>query len=194
METILNFEMQFLIRFIINLVFAGFIILRIYQPSRKEEAYTFTYLMFSPIVLVIVSLFSQTDLGLGFAFGLFAIFSILRYRTTTIPVKEMTYMFAIIAISVINAVWDIKHGWEYLIAINGLLATLIWVIERYFYKPGINNQIIMYEKIENIHPDRHHLLKQDLLDRAGVEVVKFEVLESDYLRDTVTLRVYFKSE
>lgn len=187
------FEAQFAIRFLMNLIVACFVILKVYQPSRKEEAYTFTYLIFSPVVLVIVALFSQTDLGLGFAFGLFAIFSILRYRTTTIPVKEMTYMFAVIAIAVVNAIWDLSQGIVGLVIINVLLAGLIWVIERYFYKPGVDTQTILYEKIENIHPDKHHLLKQDLFDRAGVEVIKFDVLECDYVRDTVTLRVYFKS-
>jgi hypothetical protein len=138
-------------------------------------------------------LFSQTDVGLGFAFGLFAIFSILRYRTTTIPVKEMTYMFAVIAIAVINAIWNSEHGWWPLVAVNVLLMSLIWIIERYFYKPGIDTQIILYEKIEHIHPSKHQLLIADLEERTGVQVVKFDVIECDYLRDTVTLKVYYKS-
>lgn len=189
----ISFEWLLTIRFVVNLLVASFIILKVYQPSKKEEAYTFTYLIFSPIVLAIVALFSQTELGLGFAFGLFAIFSILRYRTTTIPVKEMTYMFAIIAIAVINAIWDVNKGIFPWLLINAFLAGGIWVIERYFYKPGVDTQIIMYEKIENIHPDRHEVLKKDLFDRAGVEVIKFDILECDYLRDSVTLRVYYKS-
>jgi hypothetical protein len=71
--------------------------------------------------------------------------------------------------------------------------SLIWIIERYFYKPGIDTQIILYEKIEHIHHSNHQLLIADLEERTGVQVVKFDVIECDYLRDTVTLKVYYKS-
>tara|TARA_R110002050_G_scaffold109799_1_gene221423 strand:+ start:160642 stop:161286 length:645 start_codon:yes stop_codon:yes gene_type:complete len=179
-------------RFLLTAVALAIIILKIYKPTRKDQEYIFTYLIFGPIVFFMVNLFSQTQLGVGFAFGLFAVFSILRYRTTTIPVKEMTYMFTVISMSVINAISTDSVSLGSLVIINVIIVLIVFFTEKTFYKKGIETQIILYEKIENIHPKRAHLLLEDLKDRTGNEIIKFDVLESDYLRDSVRLRVYYR--
>lgn len=179
-------------RFLLTILTLSVIILKIYKPTRKDQEYIFTYLIFGPIVFFMVNLFSQTQLGVGFAFGLFAVFSILRYRTTTIPVKEMTYMFTVISMSVINAISADAVNFGVLVIINVMVILIVFFTERSFYKKGIDTQIILYEKIENIHPDKAHLLLEDLRVRTGNEIVKFDVLESNYLRDSVRLRVYYK--
>ncbi len=185
--------LEFGFRFVLNLVVSYFIILKIYQPTRKDQEYVFTYLIFGPIVFFMVNLFSQSTLGVGFAFGLFAVFSILRYRTTTIPVKEMTYMFTIISLSVLNAISSPMITLTVLIGTNLVILSVVYFTEKSFYKKGIETQIIQYEKIENIHPDRTHLLVADLEERTGNTIERFDVLESDYLKDAVKLRVYYRS-
>ena len=185
--------LEFGFRFLLNLIVSYIIILKIYQPTRKDQEYVFTYLIFGPIVFFMVSLFSQTTLGVGFAFGLFAVFSILRYRTTTIPVKEMTYMFTIISLSVVNAISSPMINIGVLIVSNLVILMIVYFTEKSFYKKGIETQIIQYEKIENIHPNRAELLIADLEERTGNQIVKFDVLESDYLKDSVKLRVYYRS-
>jgi hypothetical protein len=179
-------------RFILNTISLAIIILKIYQPTRKDQEYIFTYLIFGPVVFFMVNLFSQTQLGVGFAFGLFAVFSILRYRTTTIPVKEMTYMFTVISMSVINAISAESVTIGTLVFINVVVVLIVYFTEKTFYKKGIETQIILYEKIENIHPKRAQNLIDDLKERTGNDIVKFDVLESDYLRDSVKLRVYYR--
>ncbi|UTW65951.1 DUF4956 domain-containing protein [bacterium SCSIO 12643] len=184
--------LEFGVRFLMNTIALAIIILKIYQPTRRDQEYMFTYLIFGPIVFFMVSLFAQTQLGVGFAFGLFAVFSILRYRTTTIPVKEMTYMFTVISISVINAITTEMMVWSNLLIINLIIVLIVYLTEKAFYKKGIETQIILYEKIENIHPDRSAELIKDLEERTGNQVEKFDVLESDYLRDSVRLRIYYR--
>ena len=179
-------------RFFLNAISLAVIILKIYQPTRKDQEYIFTYLIFGPVVFFMVNLFSQTQLGVGFAFGLFAVFSILRYRTTTIPVKEMTYMFTVISMSVINAISAESVTISTLIFINAIVVLIVFFTEKTFYKKGIETQIILYEKIENIHPNRTQNLIDDLKERTGNDIVKFDVLESDYLRDSVKLRGYYR--
>jgi hypothetical protein len=186
--------MELGIRFLINAVALAIIILKIYQPTRRDQEYIFTYLIFGPIVFFMVNLFAQTQLGVGFAFGLFAVFSILRYRTTTIPVKEMTYMFTVISISVINAISTNTITWVNLIIINLIIIGIVFLTEKSFYKRGVETQIIMYEKIENIHPDRSTDLVKDLEERTGNVIEKFDVIESDYLRDSVKLRIYYRTK
>ena len=180
-------------RFALNLLASYLIVLKIYKPTRKDEEYVFTYLIFSPVIFFMVNMFSQTQLGVGFAFGLFAVFSILRYRTTTIPVKEMTYMFVVISLAVINAISAETLNVGVLVLTNVLIVSIIYFTEKSFYKKGIETQIILYEKIENIHPDRTKFLISDLQERTGNEIVKFDVMESDYLKDSVKLRIYYRS-
>ncbi len=179
-------------RLFLNILASYFIVLKIYKPTRKDEEYVFTYLIFSPVIFFMVYMFSQTQLGVGFAFGLFAVFSILRYRTTTIPVKEMTYMFVVISLSVINAISAETLNVGVLILTNLLIVLILFFTEKSFYKKGIETQIIQYEKIENIHPDRTSILISDLQERTGNEIVKFDVMESDYLKDSVKLRIYYR--
>lgn len=186
--------LEFGFRFLLNIVVSYIIILKIYQPTRRDQEYVFTYLIFGPIVFFMVNLFAQTGLGIGFAFGLFAVFSILRYRTTTIPVKEMTYMFTVISLSVVNAVSTPKINMGVLLITNLVILVIVFFTEKSFYKKGIETQIIQYEKIENIHPEKSHLLIADLQERTGNEIVKFDVLESDYLKDAVKLRIYYRTQ
>lgn len=181
---------QMLFRLAIDLVVLYAIIYFIYQPTRKDSEYIFTFMIFNPLIFFICHLFSKVDLSIGFAFGLFAVFSILRYRTTTIQVKEMTYMFIVIALAVINALATKKVSYVELGFTNLFIIGLTYFLER-FTKQGVNMQMVRYEIIENIKPENKELLVADLAKRIGKDIVRYEILEVDYIRDTAFIRVFY---
>lgn len=181
---------ELLLRLCLNLVVAYSIIHFIYNPTRKDSEYVFTFMIFNPLIFFICHLFSKVDLSIGFAFGLFAVFSILRYRTTQIQVKEMTYMFVVIAVAVINALATKKVSYTELLFTNAFVILLTYIIERYTTNGGVNMQVIRYEIIENIKPENEALLIKDLENRIGKKVTRFEIIEADYIRDSAKLRVF----
>ncbi len=183
---------ELLFRLALNLLVSYTIILKIYKATRKDSEYLFSYLVFSPLVFFICHLFASTKLSIGFAFGLFAVFSILRYRTTTIPVKEMTYMFIIIGIAVINAISTKKISYSELFFTNFFVLGLMYYLERFILSSGIEIQTVLYEKIENIKPQNEAVLIADLEDRMGRSIERVELVEANYLRDSAKIRVYFK--
>lgn len=185
---------ELLFRLGLNLLVSYWIILKVYKATRKDSEYLFSYLVFSPMVFFICHLFASTKLSIGFAFGLFAVFSILRYRTTTIPVKEMTYMFVIIGIAVLNAISTKKVSYIEIFFTNFFVLGLMYFLESYILNTGIEIKNVMYEKIENIKPENEHLLISDLEDRMGRPVERVELIEADYLKDSAKIRVFFKKQ
>ena len=181
---------ELLVRLALNLSVAYSIIHFVYQPTRKDSEYIFTFMVFNPLIFFICHLFSKVDLSIGFAFGLFAVFSILRYRTTQIQVKEMTYMFIVIAVAVINALATKKVSYTELMFTNMFIILLTYLIERYTSSKGMNMQVVLYEIIENIKPENEAILMADLEKRIGKKVVRFDIVEADYIRDYAKLRVF----
>lgn len=185
---------ELLFRLGLDLMVTFVIIQLIYRPSsRRENDYQFTYYVFAPLIFFVCHLFSKVDLSIGFAFGLFAVFSILRYRTTTIQVKEMTYMFVVIAVAVINALATKKVSYIELFFTNAFVVLLMYLLERFFHTSSALDCIILYEKVENLARDKHDVLIKDLEQRLDREVFKYDILEADYLRDSARLRVYYKA-
>jgi len=181
---------ELLLRLVLNLSVAYSIIHFVYQPTRKDSEYIFTFMVFNPLIFFICHLFSKVDLSIGFAFGLFAVFSILRYRTTQIQVKEMTYMFIVIAVAVINALATKKVSYIELMFTNMFVILITYLLERYTANNGIKMQVIQYEIIENIKPDNESILIADLENRLGKKVIKYEIVEADYIKDSAKLRVF----
>ena len=139
--------LELIIRLGINTLISYTIILKVFKSTRKDTDYIFTYLIFSPLVFFVCHLFATTELSIGFAFGLFAVFSILRYRTTTIPVKEMTYMFVIIGLSVINAISTKKVSHVELVFTNLFILGIMFFLERMLFNTGIRTQIMREVKV-----------------------------------------------
>jgi hypothetical protein len=129
---------------------------------------------------------------MGFGFGMFAVFAILRYRTDPIPIKEMTYLFIVITIGVINALSNTDVSYANLLFTNITLVLLTFVLERHWQNNLLISRNVIYEKIENIKPEHHNLLLSDLRDRTGLDIVRFEVRRINFLRDTVNIRVFFR--
>jgi len=187
-----NDFLELMMRLGLTLLVSYTIILKIFKSTMKDNDYLFTYLIFSPLIFFICHMFATTTMSIGFAFGLFAVFSILRYRTTPIPVKEMTYMFIIIAVSVINAISTKKVSYAELIFTNLVVLIITFLLEKYLFTTVIENQLVHYEIIENIKPENEEILRKDLQERTGLEIESFEILEADFLKDAAKIRIYFK--
>ncbi len=127
------------------------------------------------------------------ALGLFAIFGIIRYRTDPIPIKEMTYLFVVIGISVINSLANKKMSYAEIIGANVLIISILILIERYWALRQQESKSILYENIENVRPENYLSLKQDLEQRTGLKINKVTVGDIDFLKDTANITIFYFS-
>ncbi|MBC8173977.1 MAG: DUF4956 domain-containing protein [Chitinophagales bacterium] len=182
-----------MIRFAFNFIIVFILIKLIYRSDRRNKNYAFTFYVFNTIIFFLCFLMNNVKLDLGFAFGLFAVFSILRYRTISIPMKEMTYLFVTIAIAVINALTTKKVSFAELFFTNITILASTYFLERLWYRDHLSERVIEYEKIENIKPARHAEMLQDLKDRTGLDIRDFEIVTTDFLRDMARVKIYYKA-
>jgi len=182
---------KLIIKGFFNLLIVLVIVRYIYYPVTRNKDYLFTYLLISLTVFLLCVLLDNVKLELGFALGLFAIFGIIRYRTDPIPIKEMTYLFLVIGISVVNALANKKISYAELVFANLLLVFVTFGMERlWLLKPELRKNII-YEKIELIVPEKKAELIADLKERTGINVIRVEVRRIDFLKDTANLRIFY---
>jgi hypothetical protein len=125
------------------------------------------------------------------ALGLFAIFGIIRYRTNPVPIKEMTYLFVIIGVSVINSLANQKMSYAEIVGANIIIVTTIYIIERVWFRENTLSKTIVYEKIENIKPEMHDVLVQDLEERTGLTITEVEIGKIDFLKDTTSITIKY---
>ena len=187
---------EMMIRFVICVAFNWFIIDRLYYKKSKRRDFYFTFLLTSIAIffLVFFMIFGLDKLGgktsMGIGIGLFGIFSIMRYRTDAMPVREMTYLFVIISLSVVNAIASSATYAE--IIVTDIIVTIaIWVCEKRLRIQF--SKLVQYDRIELIKPERYDELKADVEQRLGLDVIKIEVGSIDLLRDMAILCVYYKS-
>jgi hypothetical protein len=182
---------RFLLNFSFNLVVAIFVVRFIYYPSTHNKRYVFTFLAFNTVIYFVLSFLNSIELGIGVGFGLFAIFTILRYRTDPIPIREMTYLFIIAALPVMNSAGvDGSVRWQ-LVAANLAILAIMWVLEREWGFQYEVSKRIVYEKIELIHPDRRDDLIADLEERTGLKIKRVLVGKIDFLRDVADLKIFY---
>lgn len=182
---------ELLIRFLFNALIVTSIIHLLYYPKSRRRDYYFTFSLISVSVFFLIFLLGGVKLKVGFALGLFAIFGIIRYRTESMPVREMTYLFVIIAISVINALAD--HLLQALVA-NVLFVGWIWLCESTRWLKHIASKLVLYDRPELTVPERRAELLEDLHKRTGLDIQRVEVGHIDFLRDTAMLKVYYTPE
>jgi hypothetical protein len=185
-----NFS-ELLLRFVLNICVIVFIVRYLYYPVTKRKDYLFSFMLISILVFLICFLLESVKLQIGFAFGLFAIFGILRYRTNAIPIKEMTYLFVLIGISVINALVNKKISWAELLFTNAALVFIVFGLERLWLLKHESSKNIVYEKVDMILPEKRQELKKDLELRTGLKINRVEIGRIDYLRDTARLIIYY---
>jgi hypothetical protein len=183
---------QMLIRLGINILFTFIIIRMIFYPRYREVNYVFTTLLVNITVFLICYLMGSIKLKIGFAFGLFAVFSILRYRTEQIPIREMTYLFTVIIVAVLNALSDDKTSYAELLLANVTIVIAVLILEKKIFLCCESSRVITYEKIELIKPENYPKLIDDLKDRTGLDVQKAEIIKINFLNDTAMLKILYK--
>lgn len=175
----------------VNLLVALVIVRFIYYPANPNKNYVFTYLAFDTIIFFVMSFLTSAELSLGVGFGLFAIFSVLRYRTSTMSTREMTYLFIVIALPVMNSVLMRSAEWGILLAVNAIVASVLFVLEHEWGFHYESSQSVRYDRIELIRPDQRGLLLEDLRQRTGLPIKRVEIGRLNFLNDTAELRVIY---
>lgn len=190
---IINSEdyLELLTRFALNLVVISVIVVGLYAKRSKRKDFYFTYIAISIVIFLLCFLLESVKIELGFALGLFAIFGIIRYRTDAIPIKEMTYLFVVIAVSVINALANKKISYAELITTNLLIVASIYVLERILNLRQEISYRVIYEKIENVQAGKEDILLADLKERTGINIKHFEIERIDFLRDVAYIYIFF---
>lgn len=181
-------------RFVLNIAFLSLIIKWLYYTSAKRKDYLFTYYMIGIIVFFLCFTLKKYELDIGMALGLFAIFGIIRYRTDPIPIKEMTYLFVIIGVSVINSLANQKMSYAEIVGANVMVVAALWVMEKLWIVRSISTKKIAYEKIENIKPENYAILKADLEERTGLSIHEVEVGNVDFLKDSADIIIKYYTE
>jgi len=180
-----------IIRLVVHLVFTVVLVRYIYYPIAKRKDFLFTYLMFSVTIFLMCFLLESVKLQMGFALGLFAVFGIIRYRTDAIPIKEMTYLFVVIGMSVMNALINKKISLAELAFANMVILGLTYGMERVWLLRHEAQKLIVYENIDLIKIGREDELKADIENRTGIKINRVEIGKIDFLKDTALLKIYF---
>lgn len=180
-----------LVRFSMNLIIIVGIVIGLYAKTSRRKDFYFSYIAISMAIFLLCFLLANVKMELGFALGLFAVFSIIRYRTDSIPIKEMTYLFVIIAVSVINALANKKISYVELLTTNLLIVGGLYILEKILNLRQELSYRIIYEKIENVQKGREDELMADLKLRTGIDIKRFEVRRIDFLRDVAIIYIFF---
>jgi hypothetical protein len=181
-----------LIGFFINLLFVGIVVRGFYYPKCKKGEYFFTFILIAISIFLLIYLLGGIKLKTGFALGLFAIFSIIRYRTEQVSIREMTYLFIIIAMSAINGLVMEELSYSEMFLANLLFIASIWVCESNIVIKHLSYKIIKYDNIALITPDKEAELIEDLKKRTGLDIVKVEVGGIDFLKDAAIIKMYYR--
>lgn len=189
------------IRLAINLLVLFVIVRLLYYPKTRRKDYLFTYFLIGIITFFLCFGLKKLDIDTGMGLGLFAIFGIIRYRTDAIEIKEMTYLFLVIGLSVVNAMLATeveKDTYQInlleLGMINLSVIGVLYVLEYLWLMKHETRKIINYDRIELIKTENHEALKQDLEARTGLIINRFEIGKIDFLNDTCLIRVYYFAE
>jgi len=186
------FEM--ILRFSINFSVVFLLIRVIYFPTHRRKDYLVTFFLINILIFFVCIVMNDVKMNMAFAFGLFAIFGILRYRTEQLPIKEMTYLFMVIAIAVLNSLAGKKISFAELMLVNGSIVLATFLLEKVFLLKHESRKSITYEKIENVKPKNHEALIADLRDRTGLDINKVQIGRIDFLRDTVKIIIFYYEE
>ena len=182
---------KLIFKFSINFFFLSIIVRIIYYRTKDDKDYVFTFFMFNLLTFFICYLLRKVPMEMGFALGLFAVFGILRYRTEAIPIRQMTYLFIVIGISMINALTNKSVSIFEIIFTNGFIVFITFMIDRYWFQTQELSKSILYEKIELIKPEKENELIEDLKQRTGLPVHAVKINKIDFLRDVASVTIFY---
>lgn len=195
------------IRFALNLLVCWLLVHFFYYRKSQRRDYYFTFLVFSSAMLTLLYIMGNVEVGVGLTLGLFAIFGVIRYRTETVPIREMTYLFVIIALAAVNGLAPLYHvvdlsttphyvlGWGnvgVMALVNLLIVLLIWILESDSLVKHTTTKLVLYDRIELIVPERRADLVADLEKRLGVKVENVEIGHVDFLKDSAFIKVFYR--
>ncbi|MBI9067104.1 MAG: DUF4956 domain-containing protein [Salinivirgaceae bacterium] len=183
--------LELVLRFVFNFVTILLIVRYVYYPKTRRRDFLFTFILISVVVFLLCFLLESVKLQLGFALGLFAVFGIIRYRTTQIPIKEMTYLFIVIGLSVVNALANKKVSYAELLFTNVAILSITFFIERLKTLENESFTVVLYENIDLVNPAKKTELLNDLAERTGIKISRIEISNIDYMRDVAKIYVYF---
>lgn len=195
------------IRFFLNLIVCWILIQFFYYRKSRRRDYYFTFMVFSSAMLMLLYMMGNVEVGVGLTLGLFAIFGVIRYRTETVPIREMTYLFVIIALAAMNGLapiykmvgvatdqahYELSAGTVAVTVIaNALVVCLIWVLESPRLLKHTSTKLVLYDRIELIVPERRAELIEDLEKRIGIKIDNLEIGHVDFLKDSAFIKVYY---
>ena len=182
---------ELLVRLLLNVFVTYLVVHFIYAKNSNRKDFYFSFLAVGTVVFLLSFLLNSVKLELGFALGLFAIFGIIRYRTDAIPIKEMTYLFIVIGIFVINSLANKKVSYVELLFTNAAIVYGLYLLEKRLMLKQEGSIKMIYEKIENIHTGNEEVLLDDLKARTGIEITRYEVKKIDFLKDTAEIILYY---
>ena len=183
---------ELVVRFLFNVLVILFLVRIVYYPVARRKDYYFSLLLSGVVVFLITySLINVQDISVGVALGLFAIFGILRFRTSQIPIKEMTYLFIVIGLSVINALVTQKISYSETLFINLVVVATAWMGERLLSVNKISRKTIMYDKIELLGPEKSDELLSDLKNRTGLDIIRYEIGNIDLAQHMARIRIFY---
>jgi hypothetical protein len=185
---------EFGFRFALNALVIFLLVRIIYYPRHRNKDFLFSFFLFNIINFIICYLLSSATIKIGFAFGLFAIFPIIRYRSVSVPIREMAYLLTSVTIGLLNALSSLDTGLPELLISNGVLLLLTFVLDRKVTLPHENSQMVIYEKIELIKPENRNQLIEDLKTRTGLPIHRIEIGRIDLMRDSAKIRIFYLSQ
>lgn len=184
-------SIELLIGFAINFLIALFIVRFIYYPVKQNKNYVFTFIAFNTVIFFVMSLLTSIELSVGAGFGLFAIFSVLRYRTNPMPARDMTYLFVLIGLPVINAGLLAGAGWSAVVIANVAIVSVLYLMEKGWGFHYEQSQRITYERVDLVKRGNYDLLLKDLRQRTGLDIKRLEIGHIDYLKDATEIKIYY---
>ncbi|MDP6932414.1 MAG: DUF4956 domain-containing protein [Myxococcota bacterium] len=179
------------LRLVLDLIFTSIVVLLVYVRRYGKNEYVFTYFMFNLVTFTLCFLLRKVPIELGFALGLFAVFGILRYRTEPIRTQDLTYLFVVIGLAILNAVVNKKVSLAELLLVNSSIVALTALLETSSFYPPMESRAVLYDNMEILRMNDEQVLIEDLRTRTGLDVQRVKILRIDLLRDTASLTVFF---
>lgn len=179
------------LRLAINIITVAVIVLAFYYPKAKRRDYFFTFTLIGISIFLLIYLMGGVKLKIGFALGLFAIFGIIKYRTEQVPIREMTYLFVIIAVAAINGLATSISYFE-LITTNLIFVIALAVCENTTWMKHVATKLVTYDNVKLVVPEKEKELKADLEKRLGLNIIRIEVGNIDLLKDSAIIKIYYR--
>jgi hypothetical protein len=189
-----NAVAEFVFRYSLNMAMTFLLVRWLYYQRHQNKDFVFTFFLFNTVIFLICSLLSSATIRMGFAFGLFAIFSIFRYRTVTIPVREMGYFFLVVAIGIINALGQLLPDATLMLLGNAVMFGTTYMLDRKLALVHENHKPIKYDKLDLILPQKRAEMLEDLKTRTGLDIHRIEVLSMDFLKQICEINAFYYSK